>query len=156
MIASMEQNMGTTVSVEDMEAMSWALYRSGLQITGVEYSQVLAFWDQLAALTEVFFEEYDALILPATNGPAFKQDHFKQSTEFIEQLKNIDMCSKKEQQALIWEMFQYSLAYTPFTQQQNLTGYQLEHRFGQKKEQKYFSYRLQLCLKGREYFRQLF
>lgn len=122
MIDGMEQNMGTSITVDDMEPMSWALYRSGLKVTGVEYSQVLAFWDQLAAITEEFFEEYDALILPSTNGPAFKHDHFKQTEEFIEKLKKIDSYSKKDQQALIWEMFQYSLAYTPFTQQQNLTG----------------------------------
>lgn len=122
MIDGMEQNMGTTISVDDMEPMSWALYRSGLQITGVEYSQVLAFWDQLAAVTEKFFEKYDALILPSTNGPSFKHDNFKQAEEFIEKLKDIDSYSKEDQQALIWEMFQYSLAYTPFTQQQNLTG----------------------------------
>lgn len=122
MINGMEQNMGSSISVDDMEPMSWALYRSGLQITGVEYSQVLAFWDQLAAITEAFFEEYDALILPSTNGPAFEHNYFKQTEEFIEKLKTIDSYGKEDQQALIWEMFQYSLAYTPFTQQQNLTG----------------------------------
>lgn len=122
MIDGMEQNMNSSISVNDMEPMSWGLYRSGLQITGVEYSQVLAFWDQLAAITETFFEEYDALILPSTNGPAFKHNHFKQTEEFIDKLKDIDSYSKEDQQALIWEMFQYSLAYTPFTQQQNLTG----------------------------------
>lgn len=122
MIEGIEQSMGTTLSVDDIEPMSWAVYRSGLHITGVEYSQVLAFWDQLAAVTEKFFEEYDALVLPATNGPAFEHEHFKQTKEFIEKLKAIDSYSKEEQQALIWEMFQYSLAYTPFTQQQNLTG----------------------------------
>lgn len=122
MIDGMEQNMGTSISGDNMEPMSWALYRSGLKITGVEYSQVLAFWDQLAAITEKFFEEYDALILPSTNGSAFKHDHFKQTEEFIEKLKDIDSYNKDDQQALIWEMFQYSLAYTPFTQQQNLTG----------------------------------
>lgn len=122
MINGMEKNMGRAISVEDMEPMSWALYRSGLLITGVEYSQVLAFWDQLAALTEAFFEEYDALILPSTNGPAFEHNYFKQTDKFIAKLKAIDSYSKEEQQALIWEMFQYSLAYTPFTQQQNLTG----------------------------------
>lgn len=122
MIDGMEENMGTTITVEDMEAMSWALYRSGINVTGIEYSQVLALWDQLTAITEEFFEKYDALILPGTNGPAFEEDHFKQSAEFIERLKSIDEYSKEEQQNLVWEMFQYSLAHTPFTQQQNLTG----------------------------------
>lgn len=122
MIEGIEKNMGKQVTLDNIEPMSWALYRSGLQITGVEYSQVLAFWDQLTAVTEEFFKEYDALILPSTNGPAFKHNHFEKTDEFIKKLKNIDEYSKAEQQSLIWEMFQYSLAYTPFTQQQNLTG----------------------------------
>lgn len=122
MINDIESSMKQTVTVEDMEPMSWALYRSGLKIIGVEYSKVLAFWDQLTAITEDFFEKYDALILPSTNGPAFSHDQFKKTEFFMEQLKNIDKFDKNTQQNLIWEMFDQSLAYTPFTQQQNLTG----------------------------------
>ena len=122
MIEGIEASMGRSVSVEDMEPMSWALYRSGHNISGIEYSQVLAFWDQLAAQMEAFFKDYDALILPATNGPAFAHDQFAKSDELMDKLRNIDAFNQKEQQDLIWEMFQHSLAYTPFTQQQNLTG----------------------------------
>src|SRR5699024_6015003 len=85
MIEGIEAGMNRKVSFEDMEPMSWALYRSGLNITGVEYSKVLAFWDQLTAKTESFFKEYDALILPSTNGPAFSHDRFKKTENFIEQ-----------------------------------------------------------------------
>lgn len=122
MMEGIEASMPRAVTVEDMEPMSWALYRSGLNISGVEYSNVLAFWDQLTADTEVFFEKYDAVLLPSTNGPAFFHDQFKKEESFIEKLKTIDTFDKDEQQQLIWEMFDESLAYTPFTQQQNLTG----------------------------------
>src|SRR5699024_6807329 len=122
MIEGIEAGMNRKVSFEDMEPMSWALYRSGLNITGVEYSKVLAFWDQLTAKTESFFKEYDALILPSTNGPAFSHDRFKKTENFIEQLKYIDLFDKDTQQKLIWAMFDGSLAYPPFTQQQNLGG----------------------------------
>ena len=122
MIEGIEAGMNREVTVEDMEPMSWALYRSGLNITGVEYSKVLAFLDQLTALTEKFFKKYDALILPSTNGPAFPHDQFEKPEEFMEKLRNIDDFDKETQQKLIWKMFEISLAYTPFTQQQNLTG----------------------------------
>src|SRR5699024_5934174 len=122
MIEGIEAGMDCEVTVEDMEPMSWALYRSGLNITGVEYSKVLAFWDQLTALTEKFFEKYDALILPSTNGPAFPHDQFEKPEELMDKLRNIDDFDKEIQQKLIWKMFETSLAYTPFTQQQNLTG----------------------------------
>lgn len=122
MMAGIEEAMGEKITQEKIEAMSWALYRSGLKVTAIEYSQILAFWDQLTAVTEEFFKEYDALILPATNGPAFKEEQFQLSNELVEQLKNIDDYSKEEQADLIWTMFEDSLNYTPFTQQQNLTG----------------------------------
>lgn len=122
MIEGIENGIGRPITVDDLEPMSWALYRSGLKISGVDYSQVLAFWDQMTAMMEMFFQEYDALILPTTNGPAFVHEEFDKTEEFIERLKNIDQLDKDGQQALIWEMFQDSLAYTPFTQQQNLTG----------------------------------
>lgn len=122
MIEDIENGMERDVNVNDLEPMSWALYRSGLKISGVEYSQVLVFWDQLSAAMEDFFEEYDALISPTTNGPAFKHHQFDQDDSFIEKLENIDQFEHDEQQKLIWEMFHVSLNYTPFTQQQNLTG----------------------------------
>src|SRR5699024_3939545 len=46
----------------------------------------------------------------------------EQSEALLEKLRNMDDYDQEEQQALIWEMFQHSLAYTPFTQQQNLSG----------------------------------
>lgn len=122
MIEDIEAGMDRPVTVDDMEPMSWALYRSGYNISGIDYSKVLAFWDQLTATMETFFEDYDVLVLPSTNGPAFPQEQFKKSEEMVEKLQNIDDLNKEAQQDLIWEMFQYSLAYTPFTQQQNLTG----------------------------------
>lgn len=122
MMASIESGLNRPVTIDDMETMSWALYRSGLKISGVEYSNVLAYWDTLTAEMEGFFDEYDALILPSTNGPAFPHEHFKRTAELNEKLENIDDFESAEQQKLIWEMFEKSLDYTPFTQQQNLTG----------------------------------
>lgn len=122
MMEGIERSMVRKIEHSDMETMSWALYRAGLKISGTEYSKVLAFWDELTAKTEEFFKEYDAVILPSTNGAAFKHEQFKPTSELLEKLENIDDFDKETQQQLIWEMFETSLAYTPFTQQQNLTG----------------------------------
>lgn len=122
MMESFENLFNRSMQLDDMETMSWALYRSGLKISGVDYSQVLSYWDDLTAETEAFFEKYDALILPSTNGPAFPHQHFKSSAQLTEKLENIDDFPAVAQQNLIWEMFSQSLDYTPFTQQQNLTG----------------------------------
>ena len=122
MMASIESGLHRPVTIDDMETMTWALHRSGLKVSGVDYSNVLAYWDLLAAEMEVFFEEYDALILPSTNGPAFPHAQFKLSAELNEKLTNMDDLEAIEQQKLIWERVEKSLDYTPFTQQQNLTG----------------------------------
>lgn len=122
MIQGIEAGLGREATVDEMEPMSWGLFRSGLNISGIEYANVLAFWDQLTAQMEAFFEVYDALILPATNGPAFPHQHFERTDELLKKLRTMDEFDKEKQQNLIWEMFQDSLDYTPFTQQQNLTG----------------------------------
>lgn len=122
MIKGIEEGLNRQVDKSDIETMSWAIYRSGANISAAEYSQLLAHWDQMAAAMERFFEEYDALLTPATNGPAFHHEEFDRSEELLNRLNEIDHYEKEEQQDLIWEMFQYSLAWTPFTQQQNLTG----------------------------------
>lgn len=122
MMESFENLFNRSMQLDDMETMSWALYRSGLKVSGVDYSKLLSYWDDLTAEMEAFFEEYDALILPSTNGPAFPHHHFKPSAQLTEKLENIDDFPAVEQQNLIWEMFSQSLDYTPFTQQQNLTG----------------------------------
>ena len=60
--------------------------------------------------------------MAATNNIAPLQEEFKLSNSVKDQLSKMDTFNFDEQQQLIWQMFEKSLAYTPFTQQQNLTG----------------------------------
>ncbi|EKB54571.1 amidase [Facklamia hominis] len=122
MMESIEQGQQRTVTQDDMEPMSWALYRSGENVTGADYSRVLTYWDNLAVQMEQFFQEYDVLLTPTNNGAAFVHEEFHQQPEMIDRLHHIDDLSKSEQQSLIWEVFNHSLEWTPFTQQQNLAG----------------------------------
>ncbi len=122
MFSKIEKAMQRKMTTDDMEIMSWAIYRSGLKISGTDYSQVLSYWDQLSAQTDKFFNNYDILLMPTTNGVAPLHNQFTLSKELKAKLKNIDSYDSTKQQELIWEMFETSLAYTPFTQQQNLTG----------------------------------
>lgn len=124
MMERIEASLGRPLSQQDMELMSWALYRSGLSISGVEFTQVLSYWDQLTVASEYFFasQQFDALLMPATNGIAPLQEEFSLTKTVKGNLSKIDAFESSEQQQLIWEMFEKSLAYTPFTQQQNLTG----------------------------------
>lgn len=124
MMQGIEKSLGRELVRDDMELMSWALYRAGLKISGVSFTKVLDYWDQLTVTSENFFksQQIDALLMPATNNIAPLQDEFSLTEAMKKQLSIIDEYETDEQQRLIWEMFESSLAYTPFTQQQNLTG----------------------------------
>lgn len=122
MMESFEDSLQRSLEPEDLEPMSWALYRSGELITGADYLNALSYWDQIAVTMEDFFNQYDLLITPATNGAAFVHEEFYKSDEMIQRLLHIDQLNKSDQQALIWEMFDHSLEWTPYTQQANLTG----------------------------------
>lgn len=122
MMEGLEASLGRSLAVEDMELMTWAIYRMGLKVSGTNYSKVLSYWDQITAVSEAFFHDYDILLMPATNGPAPLHTAFPLSESLKNNLKNMDHFENDKQLALIEEMFQESLAWTPFTQQMNLTG----------------------------------
>ncbi len=108
--------------VEDMEVMSWALYRSGQKIPAKRYSHILSQWDQYSRIMHAFHRSYDILLSPTVADVAPKHDQFALSDKRRDQLLHIDDCSQEEQLDLIWQMFSKSLDWTPFTQQANLTG----------------------------------
>lgn len=122
MMQGFEKALERAVTKEDMELMSWAIYQLGLNMSGVEYSQVLAYWDEITAVAETFHEDFDVLLMPATNGPAPSHDEFSHSDQLLDQLENIEQFTSDKQQEIVWNMFDDSLAWTPFTQQMNLTG----------------------------------
>lgn len=122
MLAGFEQALDRPLTQDDMELMSWAIYQLGLKVTGVEYSEVLSYWDEITAVSESFFSDYDVLLMPATNGPAPLHTAFTKSDELLDGLRNIEHVDAQLQQKLVWQMFEESLAWTPFTQQMNLTG----------------------------------
>lgn len=122
MMEGFETSLDRPLAVDDMELMSWAIYRMGLKISGIDYSKVLSYWDTLAAISEEFFNAYDVLVMPTVNGPAPLHTDFPLSDELKDNLRNMDDFESERQIDLVVEMFEESLARTPFTQQMNLTG----------------------------------
>ncbi|MBP2621961.1 amidase [Streptococcus panodentis] len=122
MFDGIEASLGRSMRLEDMELMSWVLYQSGQKILAKDFTKILQDWDQYSAQMAVFHETYDLYLTPATAEAAPKQDQFPLSAALQEQLRHIADYSQSEQQELIWQMFEESLAWTPFTQQANLTG----------------------------------
>lgn len=122
MLDSLSAALGRSLTLDDMEVMSWALYQAGQRIPAKDYSKVLSQWDQYSYRMALFHEKYDLILTPTTAEAAPKHGQFLLSAALENDLKHLADFEQSRQQELIWEMFADSLAWTPFTQQANLTG----------------------------------
>lgn len=125
MMEEIEAALGRPVTKEDVELMTWAIYRSGVRVPATDYSKILALWDQLRVDLETFFidNDFDLWLTPTNNGVAPLHHQLDVTDEMARDLGNIDDLSADDQQNLIMEMFRSSLSLTPFTQLQNLSGH---------------------------------
>ncbi|MDN4602314.1 amidase [Paenibacillus sp. F6_3S_P_1C] len=122
MISSMERSMGRVLTSDDMEIESWVLAEAGKKVSAAEFVHSLAEWDVAAAQMSTLFERYDFYVTPVNAFPAPKIGELTPHDEQIQYLMRISDLDKSQQQQLIYEMFEPSLTYTPFTQLANLTG----------------------------------
>ncbi|WP_405156898.1 amidase [Paenibacillus sp. FSL K6-0108] len=122
MISSMERSMGRALTSDDMEIESWVLAEAGKKVSAAEFVHSLAEWDVAAAQMSTLFERYDFYVTPVNAFPAPKIGELTPHDEQIQHLMHISELDKIQQQQLIYEMFEPSLTYTPFTQLANLTG----------------------------------
>ena len=122
MFQNIERQLGRQVTRDDMELMTWAIYRSGLDISGMEYSKVASSWDSYAYQMAQLHEQYDVLLLPAVANAAPSLVPYELSADLQSKLSRIDDFTKDQKQQLLWEMFEESVADTPFTQRFNITG----------------------------------
>ncbi len=122
MMRGFEASLGRALTPDDMEPMTWGIYQAGLPWDAADYSQLLGRWDQLAADMENFFQDYDLLLTPGTNGPAPLHGSFAASAEMAQRLLNQEDLAKEARTDLIMERWQDSWAYTPWTFLQNLAG----------------------------------
>ncbi|HFU3985225.1 TPA: amidase [Streptococcus suis] len=122
MFEEIEAGLGRSMTPDDMEVMTWAIYQSGQTIPAKLYSKVLQDWDRYSASMADFHQHYDLLLTPTVADVAPKLDQFTHSQEMLDRLLHTQELAMAEQQSLIWEMFAESLAWTPFTQQANITG----------------------------------
>ena len=122
MFQNIERQLQRPVTRDDMELMTWAIYRSGMDISGMEYSKVASSWDIYAEQMEQLHEQYDVLLLPTVAQAAPSLVPYELSADLQSKLMRIDDFTKDQKQQLLWEMFEESVADTPFTQRFNITG----------------------------------
>ncbi|MCM3783796.1 amidase [Neobacillus mesonae] len=122
MVLKMERAMGRSITAEDIEIEGWVLLEAGRNLSAAEFVHSLAEWDVAAAQMATIFDKYDFYITPTNAFPAPQVGELTAGPEKIEHLLTVSSLSKAKQQELIYDMFEPSLTYTPFTQLANLTG----------------------------------
>lgn len=122
MALNIERALGRAITSEDIEIEGWVLLEAGRKLSAAEYVLSLADWDTAAAQMNTIWDRYDFYITPATAFPAPRVGELTPGPEQIQHLLTVSELSKQKQQELIYDMFEPSLTYTPFTQLANLTG----------------------------------
>ena len=122
MFQKMESAFGRPLLREDMELITWALWQTGKKLSAADYSISLAAWDVAAEQMANFNQQFDLYLTPATAHTAPLISAQLQTDESIAQMETITALDNPRQLQVIWDMFEPSLALTPFTQQANLTG----------------------------------
>lgn len=122
MMSTIERSFGRKLTKDDMELMTWAIYQSGLNIRATDYSLALSRWDEWSHAMNRVHQQYDLIVTPTVSDVAPLHTQYPLSNELKQQLEQIDELSVAQQQALIWRMFEQTLALTPFTQLANITG----------------------------------
>lgn len=122
MMAGISQAIGRELTKDDMELMSWTLYQYGLQLSAADYASSFNEWDEATFKMETLFEEYDLFLSPTATGIAPKIDEDLQSDKIREEMTRASELDKEELASLVYDMFEKSLAITPYTQLANLTG----------------------------------
>ena len=120
MVKGIEKGLQRSIEKDDIELMSWALYQYGLSVEGWEMVEALNFWDLVSEIMFDFHKDYDVLLMPTNAKPAPDYDHNYHSEEFMKRLDNVE--NDDNPYSVVWDMFEDSLSYTPFTMLANITG----------------------------------
>ncbi|KIL47836.1 amidase [Jeotgalibacillus campisalis] len=119
---SLENAIGRPLTHDDMEIESWVLAEAGLKTGAGEFSISLSAWDFAAYKMEDFHRQFDLFLTPATSFSAPEVGELTPGAAKIQELLEVSHLNAKDQQHLIYKMFEPALTYSPFTQLANLTG----------------------------------
>ncbi|MGX7060161.1 amidase [Vagococcus humatus] len=122
MMANISRLLERPLTKQDMEPMTWAIFQYGETILAKEYVDMLNKWDQAAMVMERLFETFDLFLTPTATDIAPKLGEDLQSEVIRHQCEYAEELTNKELSGLVYDMFEKSLAITPYTQLANLTG----------------------------------
>ena len=122
MFDGIEQYLGRPASRDDMELLTYALWKTGENVSAAQYSEALSQWDQASYIHDQLHDQYHLFLTPTNAQPAPRIDHDLIMATDRKRMENITELSPEEQRQLIYDQWLPSLTYTPFTEQANMTG----------------------------------
>lgn len=122
MFSHIEKNMNYEIKRDDVEIMTWAIYTMGKSVNASEYAVSFIAWDDAAYKMSQLHKKYDFYLTPSTSVTAPLHKELSPTQIMRDKICNMHELSYKQQKEFIYDMFEQSLAVSPFTQLANLTG----------------------------------
>lgn len=110
-------------SLDNLEALSYVLYHLGEDVRASTYTDVINYWDKVGLIMDDFFIDYDLFLTPSTNGIAPLLGSDESYINNAKRIRNVANLSYDDKFDLLKDLFEESLAKTPYSQLANLTGF---------------------------------
>ena len=122
MFISLERMLGRAIRPDEVDIITWVFAEAGKNVSAAEFVHSLNEWDVAAAQMAELSARYDLYVTPATAFPAPRVGELTHTPETAAPWMNVSELSANEQRRMLYDIFERSLTFTPFTQLANLTG----------------------------------
>lgn len=122
MFNGIERYLGRPAGRDDMELLTYALWKTGENVSAAQYSEALSQWDQASYIHDQLHDQYPLFLTPTNAQSAPRIDHDLITATDRKRMENITELSPEERRQLIYDQWLPALTYTPFTEQANMTG----------------------------------
>lgn len=113
---------GKPLAVDEVETLTWAMFQAGQPWRAIDYTRLLARFDQLAVQMATVFDFYDVILTPNANGPAPLHGEVDCGKELREAVLAMHQLSATEQVDLLMQLYAKGWRYCPYQFVANLAG----------------------------------
>ncbi len=122
MFLSLEQMLARAIRPDEVDIITWVFAEAGKKVSAAEFVHSLNEWDVAAAQMAELSARYDLYVTPATALPAPRVGELTHKPDELAPWMRVSELTVNEQRQMLYDIFERSLTYTPFTQLANLTG----------------------------------
>lgn len=122
MFITLERMLGRSIRPDEVDIITWVFAEAGKNVSAAEFVHSLNEWDVAAAQMAELSARYDLYVTPSSAFPAPRVGELTHTPEQAAPWMSVSELSTNEQRKMLYDIFERSLAYTPFTQLANLTG----------------------------------